>query len=249
MKLFNWLATMLGKQRPKDSESSQIQTYRRLARMIELQAPVLAENSRRVAESSAQIAELMGLPQDEVEVIRLAAELRDIGYLRLPPSIFDGGELNRSEVEQIRRHPLIGKQILAAVPSLRELAPIVLHHHERWDGSGYPEQLAGEDIPFGARIIAVADVFNAVTSRRPHRNAYATADAVEHLTHSSGELYDPEVVEVFTAQWHRKQSERESQTDRHVLEIRRSIPEATVVSDPNTYGWTHKDTAADQGSP
>jgi len=245
--LINLVTTVFGRRQQGNDARSRVETYRRLARMIELQAPVLAENSRRVADYSVQIAELMGLPPDEVQSIRLAAELRDIGYLRLPPSIFDGyGKLSRSEVEHIRRHPTIGEQILNHVPSLRHLVPLVLHHHERWDGSGYPEQLEGEDIPLGARIIAVADVFNAVTSRRPYRNAYATADGIEHLTENAGKLYDPEVVEVFTSQWHQRQNEFEQTSENHVLELRRSVPESTMVSDPNTHGWTHSKMEAEQ---
>jgi HD-GYP domain-containing protein (c-di-GMP phosphodiesterase class II) len=204
--------------------------------MIELQAPVLAEHGRRGALYSGKISEFMGLDSNEVKSICLAAELRDIGYLRLPPSILNrSGTLRDCEIESIRDHPVIGARILRSVPQLSELVPLVLHHHERWDGSGYPEEVCGDETPLGARIIAVADVYDALTSERPHRSAYSPVDAVEHLVNNTGLLYDPEVVQAFAAYW---EQQRKGRQNEQLVELRERVSETTAVRE----GVTGSDT-------
>ncbi len=241
MGLLGRLMNVFSKKEEEQEQPSTLDTYRRLMRMIELQAPELADSGRRAAEFAEQIASLMGMYPDEVETIRLATELRDIGYLRLPGELLNfSGELTGYQVELMRRHPIYGEDIVGALQELRQAGKLIRHHHERWDGSGYPDRLEGEEIPLGARVIAVADVFSAITSSRPFRNAYATADAVEYLNRNAGKLFDPDVVEIFVAQWEKQEKLQDTVPNRpRVLELRRSVPEHTSVWMPSWMrGWT-----------
>ena len=166
---------------------------------------VLAERSRELGDHTghvAQLAELtaqrLGLHQETIRRVRLAAELHDVGKTAIPDAILNKrGPLDDDEWEFIRRHTLIGEQILRAAPSLVQMAPLVRSTHERIDGTGYPDGLSGEEIPLGSRIIAVCDAFDAMVSDRPYRDAMSPAEAKAELRRWTGMQFDSEVVEVF----------------------------------------------------
>jgi diguanylate cyclase (GGDEF)-like protein len=158
----------------------------------------LGRHVNDVARLACETAEQLGLPQHEVEQVELAGALHDIGKIAIPDSILNKpGPLNDSEREFIRRHTLIGARILAAAPSLVQVAPLVRSSHEWVDGSGYPEGLAGDDIPIGARIVAVCDAFDAMTSERPYSTPRSARAALAELEACIDSQFDPLVVRAF----------------------------------------------------
>jgi len=151
----------------------------------------------RLGRYAGIIAEALGLGEEEVRMIELAAPLRDIGKLAISNVILrKPAALDEAEMAEVRRHPDLGQELLSDSSSrfVQTGATVALGHQERWDGSGYPAGLAGEDIPLPARIVAVADVLDAMTSPRTWREAHAFADAMDHIKASSGTLFDPAVV-------------------------------------------------------
>jgi diguanylate cyclase (GGDEF)-like protein/putative nucleotidyltransferase with HDIG domain len=152
------------------------------------------EHSEAVIEMSAAVARNLGLGQEEVERVRSAALLHDIGKVAIPDEILHKpGPLSEQEWLLMRQHPLIGERILRVVPGLGTVARIVRHEHERWDGRGYPDGLAGHQIPIGSRIIIAADTYHAITSERPYRSARSHGDAIEELSRCAGTQFDPSV--------------------------------------------------------
>lgn len=169
----------------------------RLVAGMETRDPYLHGHSRRVARHSWMIARRMGLPSAEVARIRTAAAIHDVGKVETPRAILHKPErLTDAEYEVIKKHPGDGA-LMAAVLGDPELTSMVRHHHERLDGTGYPDGLSGEEIPLGARIIAVADTFDAITSRRPYRPASSHKRAIDILKDESGAKLDPAVVRAF----------------------------------------------------
>jgi diguanylate cyclase (GGDEF)-like protein/putative nucleotidyltransferase with HDIG domain len=153
------------------------------------------EHSEAVIEMSATVARNLGLRDAEVDRIRSAALLHDIGKVAIPDEILHKpGPLTDREWTLMREHPVIGERILSVLPGMSAVARIVRHEHERWDGDGYPDGLAGEDIPLGSRIIIAADTYHAITSDRPYRAARSHADAIEELTRCAGTQFDPNVT-------------------------------------------------------
>ncbi|MEA2221238.1 MAG: hypothetical protein QOJ35_3864 [Solirubrobacteraceae bacterium] len=160
--------------------------------------PELGDHCRGVAEMAAEIGERLDLPPDELSLLRQAAELHDIGKIAIPDRILaKPGPLNDNEWAFMRRHTLIGERILLAADDLHELAPMIRSSHERWDGGGYPDGLAGELIPLGARIVSVCDAFDAMISERPYSTPRTTAEAVEEIDDCAGSHFDPAVVAAF----------------------------------------------------
>jgi HD-GYP domain-containing protein (c-di-GMP phosphodiesterase class II) len=144
------------------------------------------------------LARSLGLGKAELKRVELAAELHDIGKIAIPETILEKpGRLTDEEWSFIRRHTEIGEQIMLAAPSLAYAADLVRSHHEHHDGSGYPDGLAGEEIPFGARIIAVCDAFGAMTKKRAYHDAISVAYALAELRRCSGTHFDPQVVCAF----------------------------------------------------
>jgi diguanylate cyclase (GGDEF)-like protein len=140
----------------------------------------------------------LGLPKDEIDRIRIASLLHDLGKLAVPPEILDKpSTLSDGEWQAIGEHPRIGQVILEQASSLREAIPVVLHHHERFNGGGYPHGLKGNEIPLGARIVAVADAYHAMVHERPYKAALDHAEALAELRGNAGTQFDPEVVELF----------------------------------------------------
>jgi HD-GYP domain-containing protein (c-di-GMP phosphodiesterase class II) len=166
-----------------------------LANALEAKDPYTRGHSERVGELSRGIAVVLGLDGDDVAAIGDAGLLHDIGKIGVAePTLRKPGPLTAEEWEAMRRHPVIGAQIVAPFELLARSAPLIRHHHERWDGSGYPDGLVGPAIPLGARIVAVADVFDALTSTRPYRAAIAPDVAIAQLTSESARTLDEQVV-------------------------------------------------------
>lgn len=153
------------------------------------------EHSEAVIEMSASVARNLGLREREVQWIRSAALLHDIGKIAIPNEILHKpGPLTDEEWKLMREHPVVGERILRVLPGMGPVARIVRHEHERWDGTGYPDGLAGEQIPIGSRIIIVADAYHAMTSDRPYRAAMSHEEAVEELMRCTGTQFDPSVT-------------------------------------------------------
>jgi diguanylate cyclase (GGDEF)-like protein len=169
-----------------------------LTRVLDARHPGLGSHVEQVATLAVACAEALGLSADEARLVGRAAELHDIGKIGIPSAILTKpGPLNEEEWEFMRRHSIIGERILAGVPSLERIAPIVRSSHERWDGRGYPDGLAGEQIVLGARIVFVADAFCAMTEPRPYSLALSVESARAELLACSGAQFDPVVVGAF----------------------------------------------------
>ena len=155
-------------------------------------------HAESVARLSSSIAMQLGLDEDEIHRVRVAGLLHDIGLVGVPDEIINKrGSLSATEWRRIKEHPEIGEMILKHIASLQSFLPIVRHHHEHFDGCGYPDGLATEKIPLGARIVAVADAFQAMTTERPYRNALNTSQALAELKLGAGTQFDPAVVDAF----------------------------------------------------
>lgn len=172
---------------------------RGLVTALETRVPGTAAHSRRVAEQCRILARRLGLDEQEVHRVECAARVHDVGKLIVSPEILEKpGELDRYEFEEIQRHAIFGARLAASLED-PGLTAIVRHHHERLDGSGYPDHLRGEEIPLGARIVAVVDTFDALTSSRPYREARPPSSALRVIEDESGITLDPEVVAAFVA--------------------------------------------------
>lgn len=188
------------RERTEQLEQAQLEILERLALAAEFRDDATHEHTRRVGDLSARLARHVGLPDRDVDLIRLAAPLHDVGKIAVPDSILLKLEnLSDDDFEVVKAHTTIGARLLAGSqhPLLRLAEQIALTHHERWDGEGYPPGIAGEDIPLVSRIVAVADVFDALTHERPYKHAWSVADAVEEIRKERGRQFDPRVVDAF----------------------------------------------------
>ena len=179
---------------------AQLETVERLAMLAEYKDKVTGRHLQRMSEYSAVIARGLNLPPDEVELIQHASRMHDVGKVAVPESILrKPAALDSQEWTVMREHSAIGSRILENSESelLQAGQVIALHHHERWDGGGYPNGLAGDDIPLWGRICAVADVFDAVTSERPYKPAFPNEEALQLLRNGRGKHFDPKVIDVF----------------------------------------------------
>jgi two-component system, cell cycle response regulator len=180
----------------KTSPSASRQVTDALLAVFSEQCVFVDEHLDRVAELSEQVATALGLPEHETRRIGLAARLHDIGKTAIPGSILDKpGPLDDREWEYMRQHTLIGARIVLAAPALAETAPLIRSSHERVDGGGYPDRLAGPDIPLGSRIIAVCDAFDAMMTDRIYRPSIGIHAALAELERHAGSQFDPAVVE------------------------------------------------------
>lgn len=180
----------------RDLEHAMESTVQVVASTVETRDPYTAGHQRRVAEIADRIAEQLALPEGLRQGLRLAAVLHDVGKIGIPAEILSKPtRLTASEMALVREHAQIGYEILKAVPFPWPLADIVHQHHERWNGSGYPQGLAGADTLIEARILAVADVIESMTSHRPYRPALGLAAALEEIAGGRGTLYDPAVAD------------------------------------------------------
>jgi len=177
------------------------QATQALAQAIAERDPELAEHLGEVAALAERTARSMGMDAQDVHDVRLAAQLHDIGKVAIPRGILAKAEpLSAEEWGYVRQHPAIGARIVAAAPALSEVSRLVGASHERWDGGGYPQGLRGEEIPLGARIVAVCDAFEALVADRPARPALPRPGAIAELRAGAGTRYDPAVVEAFVAE-------------------------------------------------
>jgi two-component system, cell cycle response regulator len=161
----------------------------------------LGQHATDVAELAEPVARRLGLAGEALRRVRQVAELHDVGKFAIPDAILDKpGPLTADEWELVRRHPVVGQRIVAAAPALADVAGLVRATHERFDGGGYPDGLAGEDIPLDARIVAVCDAFDAMTSARPYRVALSVDEALAELRRCAGTQFDPAVVAAFLAE-------------------------------------------------
>jgi putative nucleotidyltransferase with HDIG domain len=175
-----------------------LSTVKSLASAIDAKDEYTRHHSTRVTEFSMKIAAKMGFSEKELSDLELAALLHDVGKIAVPESILNKpGKLTREEFELIKEHPVRGEAILSPVIELKEIARIVRSHHERYDGTGYPDRLKGREIPLSARIMTIADTYDSITSERPYRKAASHRYAVKEIIACSGTQFDPEVVENF----------------------------------------------------
>ena len=196
---FNAMAGDLQRQFEQLHELS-VGTLEALARTIDAKSPWTAGHSTRVAEIALAIARAMRFDGPSLERIRRGALLHDIGKIGIAASILDSPlALTDEQRAIIEQHPALGARILEPLPHCADIVPMVLQHHERFDGTGYPAGLAGEAIAFDARVLAVADVYDAMTSERPYRRGLPARDAVVRIAEAAGTQFDPDVVDAFLA--------------------------------------------------
>ncbi len=175
--------------------------------------PELSDHVDDVAELAANVAESLGCDPAQVEAIRIAAELHDIGKIAIPEAILDKpGPLTPDEWTLMHQHTIAGERIILASPALADVAPLVRSSHEHWDGTGYPDRLAGDAVPLGARIITVCDAYHAMTSDRTYRRALSPEVALSELCACAGSQFDPAVVEAFLRLRARARREASGQT-------------------------------------
>lgn len=175
--------------------NASLETVRALVRAVEAKDPFTRRHSDNVASYAAQIARLMGMSEADVETVRVAALLHDVGMIGVPDEILTkAGPLTETEFEHIRRHPALGAHILEQIGVFATEAHIVRHHHERWDGRGYPDCLAREESPLGARVLFIADSIDAMLMPRSYRNAYPIEKMMDELARCAGRQFDPAIA-------------------------------------------------------
>lgn len=178
-------------------EQSYLSTIVTLSGIAEAKDFYTDKHMKDIAEYSVDIARKLGLSEADVENIRMAALLHDLGKITVPDDILKKpGRLSEEEMEVIRKHPAHGAKMIESIEPMKDAREIIRHHHEYYDGSGYPDGLRGEDIPLGARIIGVADAFDAMTSNRPYRKALPMDKVIKELKDFSGIQFDPDIVKV-----------------------------------------------------
>ena len=175
-----------------------LETLQTMSQLVEVNDPYTAGHSKRVTELAVEIAREMGLDAGQLETLRIAGYLHDLGKVGIPGTVLNKpSRLTRSEWVMIRHHPEISAQASRNVAAFKDAVPAIRSHHENWDGNGYPDGIKGEEIPLLARILAVADTYDAMTSERPYRKALTNQQAREELENSAGSRLDPHIVQVF----------------------------------------------------
>lgn len=181
-----------------------------LAAAIDAKDPYTHGHSRRVTYYGMVIAEGIGAAPEFIEMVKLAGILHDVGKIGIPESILGkASSLTDGEYRHIMDHTVIGAKILGSIDALKHVIPAIKHHHERFGGGGYPDGLKGEDIPLAARILSIADTFDAMTTDRPYRRRLSDEEALGELGRNRGSQFDPELVRAFAANWKKKVKGRE----------------------------------------
>jgi putative two-component system response regulator len=169
-----------------------------LAEAIDAKDPYTRGHSDRVRKMSLKIASCLGFAEDRIESLEYGALLHDIGKIGIKDEVLQKqSALSPREYQYIQEHPLIGVKIVEGIDFFKDKVPMIRHHHEHFDGSGYPDGLAGDAIPLEARIIAIPDAFDAMTSLRPHRSAMSLEDVLLELDRFKGKQFDPQILEIF----------------------------------------------------
>lgn len=182
----------------KALKNAYLDTLRALSKVIESRDLYTKRHSELVAKYAVEIANELGLSTEEIEVMEQTALLHDIGKIGIKDTILNKpGKLNAEEWEEVKKHPLIGEELIRPFKLLHIEQTMIRHHHERFDGAGYPDKLKGEEIPIYARILAVADSFEAMVSDRPYRSKLSLEEAKKELERCKGTQFDPKVVEAF----------------------------------------------------
>jgi diguanylate cyclase (GGDEF)-like protein len=180
-------------------EASLVGIAEALVTLVEARDHLTGSHSHQVADLVLRLALTLGLPVSEAQMLALAGRLHDVGKVAVPDTILQKPvALTEEEWAVMRTHPVVGAEVVSHIPALRPLVPLIRAHHERWDGLGYPDHLAGEAIPYGARILMVADAYLAMMEDRPYHKACAPAAALAELCRGAGSQFDPHVVEAMT---------------------------------------------------
>jgi diguanylate cyclase (GGDEF)-like protein/putative nucleotidyltransferase with HDIG domain len=183
----------------KAEESLLLDMVRTLAKAVDARDPYTRRHSQGVSKLAGKLASACGLDEQTVSQIKAAGILHDVGKIGMPDEILSKPErLTREEISVIRNHPVLSAHIIQST-SLKDMVPAIRAHHERWDGTGYPDGLKGEEIPVEARILAIADTFDAMTTDRPYRGALTVADALSEIKRCAGTQFDPKLVDVFVS--------------------------------------------------
>lgn len=224
-----------------------------LARTIDAASPWTAGHSERVTQGAVEIGRRLGLPDDDLDLLHRGGLLHDIGKIGVPTHILDKpGALTEEELVAVRAHPAIGARILAPIAAFRRAIPLVLHHHEALDGSGYPHGLSGDQIPLIVRILTVADVFDALVSERPYRAAWPAERAIALLQEGSGTKFDPRAVGALAAAtstgW-RPRADGLILTPEAVVPARRSSGGKARMSSNSMVLWPAAEPELDAASP
>lgn len=188
--------------RTRELADSHLEMLQRLAIAAEYRDDSTGQHTRRVGEFAARMATALGLPGEEIRLIRRAAPLHDVGKVGVPDALLlKPTGLTAEERAVMQSHTVIGGHILSGstAPLLQMAESIALSHHERWDGAGYPAHLAGDDIPLAARIVCVADAFDALTNDRPYRLARSLTESLTEIRRHRGRQFDPRIVDVVDA--------------------------------------------------
>ena len=186
------------KESQEQLKTAYLESIQTLRYTVEAKDKYTRGHSDRVSEYSVLIGKYMNLPEEDLEILRIGGLFHDIGKIGIPDAILlKDSKLTDEEYSEIKNHPSIGKHILSNAKIFENIIPIVLHHHEKFNGNGYPEKLSGQNIPLHARIAAIADTFDAMTSKRSYRNALSLDVVREELINCSGTQFDPEILKVF----------------------------------------------------
>jgi diguanylate cyclase (GGDEF)-like protein len=196
--LFREADNRMYREKMQREQSSRSSTVQGLIRAMEARDFITEGHSDRLQELVSKLASEVGTPQEDINDLMLLARFHDLGKVGIPDRIlFKPGPLTEEEYQEMQRHSDIGQRIARSVPDLAPIAEWIRQHHEKWDGTGYPLGLRGEDIPLPCRVLAIADAFDAMTSDRPYRKAMTREDATAELRRCAGTQFDPELVERF----------------------------------------------------
>lgn len=223
-------------ERTRQLKKSYESTLQALVTALDFRDNETQGHSFRVVDYAVLVAQVMGITESDMGWIRYGAILHDVGKIGIPDSILlKPGKLNAEEWEQMKRHPELGFRMLQHIEFLRPALDIVLSHQERYDGTGYPSGLRGEEIPLGARIFAVVDTFDAMTSNRPYRAALSIEKAREEVREFSGSQFDPRVTEAFLSIDAARWEEIRARVHREVMAIEERVRRTIGGSDNDTF--------------
>ncbi len=202
-----------------------------LGAALDLKDPETEEHCRRVAQNSVRLGKALGLSQEQLRNLKWSAYLHDIGKIGIPEHVLaKTSDLSPTEMEIVKTHPMMGFKMISTIDFLKDATNVVLYHHEKYDGSGYPYGLKGKDIPLGARIFAVIDALDAITFDRPYRKALPFSAVVEELKAQSGKHFDPEIVEKFLEipeqAWGIEETSEKVTLERRIVDAGQSLKEA-----------------------